>query len=208
MHAAAAPKRAQRIAVLGVITALHLLALHFLTSAANNYNSFDNLVTEAEMLPVDQRPPEPPAWPEIVFQASSPLNLQVPQVAIDTYAEEPPNEPLAEPVIQTVAAVTDTVEPPVEVIPVVGPRPLSGPRGIDRYPHESLRGRESGTVVITVCVSPQGRVASVELARSSGFPRLDAVALGIAADYQFQPAMRLGRPVAACERYSIVFKVG
>jgi hypothetical protein len=36
---------------------------------------------------------------------------------------------------------------------------------------------------------------------------LDAVALGIASEYQFKPALRLGHPVAACDQYRVVFKV-
>jgi protein TonB len=78
---------------------------------------------------------------------------------------------------------------------------------VDRYPNASIRAKESGTVVMNICVSPTGSVDSVELARSSGFPRLDQVALGIASEYQFQPATRLGHPVAACAHYRIVFKV-
>jgi periplasmic protein TonB len=99
--------------------------------------------------------------------------------------------------------------PPPEVDPrsVVLPRPMSGPRGVDRYPGESLKAKESGTVVMNICISPAGKVDSVELARSSGFPRLDQVALGIASEYQFQPATRHGHPVAACVPYRIVFKV-
>jgi len=92
-------------------------------------------------------------------------------------------------------------------IPIVRPRPISGPRGADRYPNASLKAKESGTVEMNICVSPAGGVDSVEVAQSSGFPRLDQVALGIAAEYRFQPATREGHPVAACAHYRIVFKV-
>jgi outer membrane biosynthesis protein TonB len=50
-------------------------------------------------------------------------------------------------------------------------------------------------------------VENVELTRSSGFPRLDRVALGIASEYLFQPATRHGLPVAACADFKILFKV-
>jgi TonB family protein len=78
---------------------------------------------------------------------------------------------------------------------------------LDRYPNASIKAKESGTVVMNICVSPTGKVDSVELAQSSGFSRLDQVALGIASEYRFQPAMRAGHPIAACAHYNIIFKV-
>jgi TonB family protein len=58
---------------------------------------------------------------------------------------------------------------------------------------------------MNICVSPAGRVDSVEVARNSGFARLDQVALSVASEYRFQPATRHGHPVAACAHYPITF---
>lgn len=205
-----APEITQRAVVLAAIASLHILIIHLLTTGAGNHGSFGDSVIEADILPTDRRLPNPPAYPQIVFQASSRLNLPLLQVAIDPTADQdpPPTSGAVNLDLHTESVAADpapTAE--IELIPVLSPRPITGPRGIDRYPNESMRARESGTVTINICVSREGHVDSVALTHSSGFPRLDAVALGIASEYQFKPALRLGHPVAACDQYRIVFKV-
>jgi len=204
-----APEFAQRGVVLAAIVSLHVLIIHLLTVGATPSSQFDDPVLEADVLPTDRRLVSPPAFPDIVFQASSPLKLPVLQVVIDaTGGQESPPPGGAEKVdLHAEAFTVDSPPPKIDPVPVMSPRPITGPRGIDRYSNESMRARESGTVTINICVSPEGRVDSVALTHSSGFPRLDAVALGIASEYQFKPALRLGHPVAACEQYRVVFKV-
>jgi periplasmic protein TonB len=200
---------AQRGMVLAAIVSLHVLIIHFLAVGASTSGNFDDPVLEADVLPADRRLPSTPAFPDIVFQASSPLKLPVLQVVIDaTGGEEPPPPSGAEKMdLHAEVFTADSPPPKIEPAPVMSPRPIAGPRGIDRYPSESMLARESGTVTMNICVSPEGHVDSVALTHSSGFPRLDAVALGMASEYQFKPALRLGQPVAACDHYRIVFKV-
>ena len=199
----------QRGLVLAAILSLHVLLVHLLSVGASPPDRFDDDVFEADVLPADRRLPSPPAFPDIVFQMSSPLKLPVLQVVIDAPPgqEPPPPNEIEKVELHAEVFTTDNPPPKIDPVPVMSPRPIAGPRGIDRYPSESMLARESGTVTINICVSPEGRVDSVALAHSSGFPRLDAVALGIASEYQFQPALRLGHPVAACDQYRIVFKV-
>src|SRR3546814_7287866 len=45
-----------------------------------------------------------------------------------------------------------------------------------RYPVESRRKREQGTVVLALTLGLDGAVESLSIARSSGFPRLDNAA--------------------------------
>jgi TonB family protein len=203
------PEFAQRSVVLAAIVSLHVLIIHFLAVGASTSGNFDDPVLQADVLPADLRLASPPAFPEVVFQASSPLKLPVLQVVIDaTGGEEPPPPGGAEKIdLHAEVFTVDSPPPRIDPVPVMSPRPITGPRGIDRYPNESMRARESGTVTINICVSPEGHVDSVALTHSSGFPRLDAVALGIASEYQFKPALRLGHPVAACDQYRVVFKV-
>ncbi|MBE9610059.1 energy transducer TonB [Chitinilyticum piscinae] len=63
---------------------------------------------------------------------------------------------------------------------------LNNPR--PPYPPASLSLGEEGVVMLRVEVSAQGDAASVELARSSGFPRLDAVAQATVRRWRFVPA--------------------
>lgn len=66
-----------------------------------------------------------------------------------------------------------------------------------RYPVESRRLREQGTVTIRVLVSPEGSVQEIKLADSSGHSRLDKAALSAVRGWRFAPAKQAGKPVAA-----------
>jgi protein TonB len=190
---------------------LHALTLYLWVSQSSvSYMRLDGSVIEAEVIPTDRRIPSPPSLPPVIFPASRPVDFPAPQVAIDLPAEPAPTTGGA---IDTQSGVERP--PPVAAAkaapddpgPVVRPQPIDGPKGVNRYPSASLQAKESGTVAMIICVSPEGRVSSVELAHSSGFPRLDAVALSIASEYRFKPATRYGTPVAACAHYNIIFRV-
>jgi periplasmic protein TonB len=92
--------------------------------------------------------------------------------------------------------------------PLIRPRVISGPDSQDRYPRASIRHKESGRAVVKICISAAGSVDSVEVAESSGYPRLDGAAVDIGWDYVFAPAMREGKSVAVCLPYGIKFRIG
>ncbi len=101
-------------------------------------------------------------------------------------------------------AVTNTPPPPRPVAVAATP---AGPvmvgnldeRMIDgkppRYPIESRRKREQGTVQLRLLIGTDGRVAQVSIAQSSGFERLDQAALQAARGWRWQPMIRDGQPV-------------
>jgi len=201
----------QRTVVLGAIAALHALVVYFLfTSDQDSYSRPRASVTEAEIIPAERSTPSPPSLLPVMLQASRPVEIPPVRITIDVPAESAQ-------AIQSIdtremkksaVPVAASVPPPeIDPFPVVRPRPIAGPRGVDRYPNASIKAKESGTVVMKICVTSQGNVDKVELARSSGFPRLDQAALSMAAEYRFRPAMREGHPVAACAQYNIIFKV-
>lgn len=201
----------QRAAVLVVIGLLHALTIYlWVTRSLVSYSSLDASIIEAKVIPADMRIPAPPAMPPLILPASSPIDLPAPQVAIDVPAEQVPTRAIIDTpkVVERPPSVAATrATPSGDPGPVLRPQPISGPQGVNRYPRASLEAKESGTVAMIICVSSDGKVSSVELARSSGFPRLDAAALSIASEYRFKPATRHGNPVAACAPYNIIFKV-
>jgi TonB family protein len=95
------------------------------------------------------------------------------------YALQPPpelafeNDAITPPEVTTVAIDTPQVQmaaPPLveEIEYVRAPAP--------RYPPESQRGRERGTVLLRVLVDALGRPAQIQIERSSGYSRLDSAA--------------------------------
>jgi periplasmic protein TonB len=204
----------QRAVVLAIIASLHALLLYLLASGSlGSAGRLSGSVMEAELIAAERRMPEPPPLPPVILQASSPIAPPPLQTAIEVPAEQAPTPQAID--TRDLSDSPPPAQPPVlapapsevDAGPVVRPRPIAGPRGEDRYPKASIKAKESGTVEMNICVSPAGKVDSVEIARSSGFARLDQVALGIAAEYRFQPATRQGRPVAACAHYHITFKL-
>lgn len=62
------------------------------------------------------------------------------------------------------------------------------------YPLASRRARESGVVVLRVLVDTDGRPKLVEVARSSGYRRLDDAALQAMRKARFKPYLLDGEP--------------
>jgi periplasmic protein TonB len=74
-----------------------------------------------------------------------------------------------------------------------------------KYPIESRRKREQGTVVLAVTLGPDGTVADLALAKSSGFERLDKAALDAVKRWRWSPTMRDGVAVAVKGTVDIPF---
>ncbi len=148
------------------------------------------------------QPPRPVAksLPTPVLTAK-PTSLPQPVVA----APEP--TPLPEP-------VPEVLPPPAPAPRVEAPRPAppspptptpTPPRPADylsnpkpSYPSLSKRLGEEGTVRLNILVNPDGSVARLELAKSSGHPRLDRSAMDtVQSSWKFEPARQGDTPVAA-----------
>jgi protein TonB len=76
-----------------------------------------------------------------------------------------------------------------------------------RYPEAARRRGEQGRVVLRVDVSADGAPIDVTVTEGSGFPSLDAAALGAVRQWRFVPAMRGGTPVAAVAQVPIRFRL-
>ena len=111
-------------------------------------------------------------------QAEAPPEYVPPPVDV-VYAMQPPAELTYETDSITPPEVTTTAITPPQVQAVAPPmveeieyvRPPA-----PKYPSESQRGRERGTVLLRVLVDALGRPAQIQVERSSGYSRLDAAA--------------------------------
>jgi TonB family protein len=75
------------------------------------------------------------------------------------------------------------------------------------YPPLSRSKGEQGTVLLKVCVSNSGSVDSVDLAKSSGYVRLDRSAQDTVERWKFHPARRGGQTVPMCYQLPIRFSL-
>lgn len=155
--------------------------------------------------PAEKAPPPPPSKPEIV--APTPVV----------------NVPVAPPPIATTpVAVPVTPRSNVEASPISAPPVAAAAPSIvqggdlsaqmvagspPRYPIESRRKREQGTVVLNLTLGLDGGVDNIAVSRSSGFSRLDHAALDAVRKWRWRPVIRNGQPVRVSGVVEIPFVI-
>lgn len=91
--------------------------------------------------------------------------------------------------------------------PVTMPNPFA--KGLDNpkppYPLMSRRLNEEGKVVLNVCVSLTGLVERLKLEKTSGYQRLDDIALETVKKWKFIPAKNHDRDINACYLLPVQF---
>ena len=75
------------------------------------------------------------------------------------------------------------------------------------YPPASRRMDEQGAVRLRVLVDERGRPREVQVAESSGFPRLDEAAVSAVRRWHFAPATRASQAVSAWTHVRVVFQL-
>lgn len=137
----------------------------------------------------------------------------------------PPMQPdLAKPQIDLVVPETAAIDVPIEqevvqVAPMetvpaetTAPAAITADLAVTRrvdpaYPPASRRQNEEGAVTVNVLVDERGRAKDVQVAVSSGFPRLDAAAAEAIKRWLFKPAIRDSQPTSAWTRVKVVFRL-
>ena len=145
--------------------------------------------------PADDTPPPPPSAPQVV--APPPLvHVLTPPVPIATTPEP---TPVRAPVAPVIGPATATVVSSAPAAPStvqggdLATQMVSGKP--PRYPIESRRKREQGTVLLALTLGIDGAVESLTIAQSSGFSRLDAAARDAVRTWRWKPTIRDGQPV-------------
>jgi protein TonB len=150
--------------------------------------------------PVVEPKPEPPV-PETPPMAHQPvLDIPVPEIPPVTTPIEPPITipPASEPS----PAPAATIGAPVEATSLAVTRRVE-----PVYPPASRRLDERGTVRLKILVDERGRPREVQVAKSSGFDRLDEAAVTAVRRWQFTPATQEARAVSAWTYVNVVFQL-
>lgn len=186
--------------VIGILAAAHAAVVGaLLATGAITVQSSERPPIIVEMKAVPELAPEqPPAPPEFSLEPVEP-QITAPEVLVET---PPP------PVVSLVASPS-LPSPSRVVVPTnsegLGSAPVTPPdfeadylnNPPPRYPPLSRRAREEGEVMLKVLVTPEGSAEVIELARSSGFERLDDAAVAAVRRWRFAPAKQAGRAVMA-----------
>jgi len=148
-------------------------------------------------------PRVPPLRPRLIEPARDTVPLPViaiAPVANPATASVPARAPAASPAGPSPAtspAVQPVVAPVFDADYLLNPAPA--------YPPLSRRLNEEGRVLLRVWVRPDGTAERVEIARSSGFDRLDRSAIEAVARWRFVPARQGTQAVAASVLVPVAF---
>jgi protein TonB len=142
--------------------------------------------------------------------ALPPPDTKIEPVEVVEQAIVAPKPIVAPPPVPAPALATVSEPPPVRAT-IVAPAPsapaMAGPVSVGdlsakllsgkppKYPIESRRKREQGTVLLSVLLSTAGTVADISVSRSSGFPRLDKAALDAVRRWKWSPTVQSGQAV-------------
>lgn len=168
------------------------------------YGPFETKIIEEIQEEQDEPPPPPPA-----IETTPPPFVPPPDIAIDLPVQT----------TTTTTAITATTQKPPEVRPAPPPPPTvvkvaprvdprrAVPITTDDYPPQSARLGEEGVTVVNLYILENGRVGDVQIKQSSGFERLDNVALRKLRRWRVTPGTEDGKPVAMWMEYRVVWKV-
>ncbi|MCP1470571.1 protein TonB [Sphingobium sp. OAS761] len=188
--------------IIGAILIMHIVAIVALVQVRHHMVRAD----EASLTVVNLTPPPPPPPAAAV---------PPPPVAAEVVAP-PPVVRTPVPISQPVQTVPDPVPVPVSAPPSVAPSSMSAgaappapPASVQggdlatqmisgkppRYPLDSRRKKEQGTVILALTLGLDGTVESIDISRSSGFARLDNAARDAVRNWRWKPTLRGGAPV-------------
>ncbi|RXZ36599.1 energy transducer TonB [Oxalobacteraceae bacterium CAVE-383] len=207
-------KQVKRIGPLGAIILLHLAFFYALQSGAIKKVAtmapkevFASLITP-ERAPEPAPPkeqPKPKTVPVVKKTVAPPLPVPVTNTPSPTAVTAPPAPP--QPAVPAAAAVPDPSPAPAAPAP---PKTItSGVEYIQKpqieYPAASKRMGETGKVMLRVLVDEQGRPETMDIQKSSNFPRLDEAAKQAVRRARFKPNIEDGKATRVYVIVPIVF---
>lgn len=142
--------------------------------------------------PAEETPPPPPSQPQVAAPIPV-VRVPAPAPQISTTPTPP-----------TVTVNPPSVAAPAPVVAMAAPVPSGIIQGGDlstqmisgkppRYPLESRRKREQGTVVLALTLGFDGAVETLTVARSSGYSRLDDAAKDAVRRWRWRPMIQQGQ---------------
>lgn len=189
--------------------AVHFVAFEFFPRIqAADFDLIADELAAIELPPEVRIPPPPeavvrPARPRV---AESVLDEDI-TIAATTFEDNPVSE-LAPPPPNV---EVDPSAQPVYVARDTDPRLLNGPEMLrllaELYPRPLKEAGIGGEVLMWVWVDAEGNPGNAQINRSSGYERLDATALAIAAQMRFSPAMLRDQAIGVWIAQPISFSV-
>lgn len=185
-----------------LIVLLHMLLIFALMQARQHFQRFQERRLSVVNLsppsppPAAETPPPPPSRPEV---AAPPPLVHVPVPPMPQVATIPDPAPVATPAAPLNIAAPVAVQSAPMAMPGtvqagdIGAQMVAGKP--PRYPVESRRKHEQGTVVLALTLGVDGAVETLAIMQSSGFARLDNAARDAVRNWRWRPVIRDGQAV-------------
>lgn len=195
----------KRMIVLGIIIVLHIFIIYaFATGLAKSGQRYLQTILQTNIIQTEKPKDLPPPPPPVDLKEKPPVQVIAPDININVPVEAPPP-------IQNVT--TKAPPPPPPPAPPRAPTPgtsigiTSRPDVSDYYPEQARREGQEGRPQIKVCIDAKGKLASAEVAQSSGFPLLDEAAVKVAKATRYKAATSEGKPVESCATLPVKFEL-
>ena len=221
----------RNIPVIASVLLLHALALWALQNGL--LRRAVELVVPVQLVATVLETPKIEVAPPPIVPAPPPKPVKKPLQPVQPTPDSPAQAPAPTPILATAGPSPVTVaQPLVNAAPITSPAPagvattqsagtgpatavarielpskdadyLQNPR--PRYPSMSQRLNEQGTVRLSVLIGVDGLAQKAEVKQSSGYERLDKLALETALKWRYVPGKRDGVPEAMWFIVPIVF---
>jgi len=197
-HASAYPRpevQRKAIGIAALVVLVHVLvlcaALHTRAPEMLNLEPPRSMSVQLIAAPTPLTPPPPQAMPKptpLVTLPPAPRPVVKPLPKPVKQSMRPTETPVAAPTPPSAPATTVAAAPPANPAPAM-PQTLpadTAPKTVEHpscaiptpvYPVLSNRHGDTGTVLVKIVIDTVGRIETAEVARSSGFPRLDDAAV-------------------------------
>ncbi|MGA8707842.1 MAG: TonB family protein [Steroidobacteraceae bacterium] len=193
----------KRLIVFVAIVVLHVFIIYaFATGLAKSGQRYLQTILQTNIIQTEKPKDLPPPPPPVDLKEKPPVQVIAPDINITVPVEAPP----------PITNVTTKPPPPAPPAPraVVPGTPLSrtsAPDVADYYPEQARREGQEGRPQIKVCVDARGKLATAEVATSSGFPLLDEAAVKVAKATRYKAATSEGRAVESCATLPVKFEL-
>ena len=198
-----------RLAAIGMTAAIHVvLALALLGLGVRATRQESARIVAVNLTPgskAEQPVPEQAPRPSAVEPRRLEAAIRAPAVPV---AQIRSAISIAPATVQPVAVALTAPAPPAAEAAAPAPAPPTAPAAVPgdlgtrvlsapppRYPVQSRRRREQGTVELLLTLATDGSVETISVGRSSGFERLDDAALSAVRRWRWEPTVQAGAPV-------------
>lgn len=169
---------ARKSGAIVAVVALHLVFLYAFTHGLNVVVITKPLQNITAILIPEEKPPQETPPPPQLKPVDMPIEKMVAEPPTPAVVEVPPDVPMEVPAGEAITPTAAEDTPPAQSFSIK--------RRVDpQYPAAARRAGETGTVLLSVVIGPDGVPTEINVERSSGYAALDQAATAAVRQWRF-----------------------